>query len=231
MKRRKISKEDYVERAAKAKRTRAAKVLQGWIEDNSSVDLISCKSNLTIQGSLSALGIGGGQDFFFKSVSGDVTSQIFLLLYDKVSINVDGPWGTAINLEDTRGQRDLTLRKSPVTPATDEETAALVKQLRLWIKLKSKVYTLSGSPFGAAVTICEIKELSDSVFLLIDDISGRTDILLLSQCHRITVKKASGHTKVDLYSLGGRDWMRLSDQQESPEEMLERFAIKTPILQ
>jgi len=175
------------------------------------------------------LGNGDG-DFRFYSPFG-VSSLIFLSIYDKITIEQIGD-KTKIILEFKQFESyKVAISPAEINKPTSEQIEQVCIQFRLWIKLKTELMVFTGNNMHITAELCTPSEPASGKFFLSNAHSKMAHIIDPAQSEIIAFNSTDGRTDIVLFDQDTKYSISISDVQDSPERILQRFGTHSRSIQ
>jgi hypothetical protein len=187
---------DDIERTMKE----AEEILRSWAKDGSCILLSIGASGVAVEGTIRRLDHEEPR-FWFTSISGEVTTFIFLDPPLAIERRPDNR--VALRFGPERNQR-YSLRLSPVQKPNPAALAEVVSQLNIWVRQKAKLMVQFDFGFASSGHLCEIEAATGEIYGFTECGNNQTCVAIPSMCRRLAVRKIDGITMVSLSSEDGQ---------------------------
>jgi len=106
----------------------------------------------------------------------------------------------------------------------------MLKQLGLWLRAQTKLFTAFQFSFASTYWTCTIGERTPRVFTLQNKDANQTYVLDAASCDHVEIKHSNGNTIVVLSSRTGHFMVVLSDSPSNIEAAYKLLVLKSTIV-
>lgn len=206
-------------------------LLRKWAKEKTEVELIVNWQTIAMSHKGTIVELDWSEhvdDFMF--LSNNRTHVLLSPLIWKHSEVAESPFGPALHLGDSTGlQTTVTLRATPNAQATATAHSQALEQLRLWDRLKTKLYVMLNQGAYALSLVGLATELSDGVFGFTQINSPNQMLIVVDGYQKSEVKDENGRRTVHLISRDSGSCI-VSDTPNDPENVFKQFDLRSSFI-